>query len=118
MKDYDSTSYAYSMSFYHSPDQINAMLTPAATYSAPQPTMSQRAAQVASPARKILIGEWMSNHQRVGEEKGWWNWQGSRNFLFADGHAEYRDAQAIRPANDALPDPNLTVDGVLGQDTD
>ena len=39
---YESTSYAYSMAFYHSPEQIDAMSSPADTYSNPQPSMPQR----------------------------------------------------------------------------
>ena len=33
---YESTSYAYSMAFYHSPEQIDKMTGPADTYSNPQ----------------------------------------------------------------------------------
>ena len=118
VSNYDSTSYAYSMSFYHSVEQINSMKTPASTYSNPQPPVRQSEGQVALPARKILIGEWMSNHRRVAQESGWWNWQGSRNFLFVDGHVEHREAERIRAANDNLPDPNLTIDGIAGADVE
>ncbi|MHC4557097.1 MAG: prepilin-type N-terminal cleavage/methylation domain-containing protein, partial [Planctomycetota bacterium] len=34
---YESTSYAYSMTFYHSPEQIDDMNSPADTYQNPQP---------------------------------------------------------------------------------
>ncbi len=113
---YEATSYAYSMAFYHSPEQIDAMTDKAATYSNPQPLIKQRRADVSFPDGKILIGEWQSNHQRVDNEAGWWNWEGTRNYLFADGHAEYLEAEEIRPANDNLPDANLTKNGIKGRD--
>ena len=118
---YDSTSYAYSMSFYHSPEQINAMLTAADTWSNPQPVMPQSLARVKTPGQKILVAEWTSNHSPVNPpsaDNGWWNWLGSRNCLFVDGHAEYRAAISIHPANDNWPDPNLTRDGIRGADVD
>ncbi len=113
---YESTSYAYSMAFYHSPEQIDAMSDPNDTYSNPQPSVRQRTGAVAFASAKILIGEWFSNHRPVEEEKGWWNWQGARNFLFADGQVDYLEATQIRPANDGLPDANLTVHGIKGRD--
>ena len=113
---YESTSYAYSMAFYHSPEQIDAMNQTADLYSNPQPSVPQRVTEVAGPAAKVLIGEWFSNHRPVDEEKGWWNWQGSRNFLFADGQVIFLDAERILPANDGLPDANLTIRGIKGRD--
>jgi hypothetical protein len=73
---------------------------------------------VAIPSAKILLGEWASSHARVDEEKGWWNWQGARNFLFADHHIEFLKATEILPARDDLPDANLTLHGVKGRDVD
>jgi prepilin-type N-terminal cleavage/methylation domain-containing protein/prepilin-type processing-associated H-X9-DG protein len=113
---FSSTSYAYSMSFYHSPDQIDAMTTPADTYGNPVPSVPQFLARVKCPEKKALAGEWTSNHVRVDGDNGWWNWGGGRNFLFVDGHALYLDAAAIRAANDGLPDVNLTVNGSRGKD--
>ncbi len=113
---YEATSYAYSLAFYHSPAQINLMTGPADTYSNPQPPVPQCLADVAEPSRKILIGEWTSNHEPVADEQGWWNWEGSRNFLFAGGQVRFVAASEINKARDALPDPNLTVDGVRGRD--
>lgn len=119
---YESTSYGYSMSFYHSPDQINSMKDKSYTYN---PIYVVRPVGVgpedlAYPAKKIMVGEWYSNHSRVtGDyktEPGWWSWQGTRNFLFADGHINFVPAEQIREANDGWPDPNLTVDGYLGID--
>ena len=54
---YESTSYSYSMAFYHSPEQIDVMSTPADTYQNPQPSIPQRRLNVAKPSGKILAGE-------------------------------------------------------------
>jgi prepilin-type N-terminal cleavage/methylation domain-containing protein/prepilin-type processing-associated H-X9-DG protein len=117
---FSNTSYGYSMSFYHSPEQINQMTNNSFTWSNPMPAVPINSGRVANPGRKILAGEWFSNHQPVtGDyttEPGWWNWAGARNFLFADGHVLFLPATKIRPANDNLPDPNLTIDGADGLD--
>lgn len=113
---YESTSYSYSMAFYHSPEQIDAMKAAADTYSNPQPSIAQRVGDVASPSEKILLGEWMSNHVPVEGDQGWWDWRGTRNFLLADGQAVFREARTIRPARDELPDANLTFRGIKGRD--
>jgi len=113
---YESTSYAYSMAFYHSPDQIDAMSDKADTYTNPRPSIGQRRDDVATPAAKILLGEWFSNHCPLDDEQGWWNWQGARNFLFADGHGAFLKATQILPARDNLPDANLTIGGIKGRD--
>jgi prepilin-type N-terminal cleavage/methylation domain-containing protein len=116
--DYEATSYAYAMAFYHSPAQINAMSAPADTYSNPQPAAGQTSGDVASPARKILLGEWNSNHTDEDNDTDWWALAGSRLFVLADGSVQFIAAEDIRLANDNLPDPNLTVDGIAGQDLD
>ena len=113
---YESTSYAYSMAFYHSADQIDAMSDKSDTYTNPQPSIPQRGFAVAHPSGKILIGEWLSNHYPVDDDKGWWCWQGSRNFLFADGQVSFLNAADIRSARDGLPDANLTIHGIKGSD--
>ena len=113
---YESTSYAYSMAFYHSPDQINAMTGQADTYTNPRPSVRQRIGDVANPSAKILLGEWSSNHLSIDQEQGWWNWQGARNFLFVDGQVTFLHAGQIRPARDSLPDANLTINGIKGRD--
>jgi len=113
---YENTSYSYSMAFYHSPEQINAMTDKTFCYSNPVPPVGVQSTRVAWPARKVLAGDWGSYHEPAPGDAGWWGWEGSRNYLFADGHAEYLAARAIRPANDGLPDPNLTRDGYLGLD--
>ena len=115
--DYESTSYAYSMAFYHSPEQIDAMSGVEDNYKNPQHSIQQKRTGVAHPSRKILIGEWLSSHQRTEEEdKGWWCWQGSRNYLFANGKVRYIKAEDILPANDGFPNPNLTTHGINGLD--
>ncbi|MFB0525085.1 MAG: type II secretion system protein [Phycisphaerae bacterium] len=113
---YESTSYAYSMAFYHSPQQIDNMNSVEDTYTNPQPSIPQRSPNVTNPAAKILIGEWLSNHLSIDNDKGWWCWQGQRNFLFADGQVRTLDAGQIRPARDGLPDANLTIHGIKGLD--
>lgn len=113
---YDSTSYAYSMAFYHSPEQINAIERTEETYTNPQPTVPQCASRVRYPSRKVLVGEWYSNHQAFGADRGWFGKGGARLFLFADGHVEYLSWEDICPARDGLPHPNLTVDGIEGFD--
>lgn len=114
---YERTSYAYSMTFYHSPEQINGMTKTSDTYSNPQPPMGQRPENVRWPARKILAGDWASNHRPIPDDPGWWGWAGQRSFLLADGHGGLIDANDIRPANDGLPHANLTRDGIKGYDT-
>jgi prepilin-type N-terminal cleavage/methylation domain-containing protein len=113
---YESTSYSYSLTFYHSPEQIDAMSTPADTYSNPQPSVPQREGSVASPSGKILLGEWNSHHAPYENDKGWWEWKGARLFVLADGQVVYLETKRIRPARDELPDANLTVHGLKGRD--
>ena len=113
---YESTSYAYSMAFYHSPEQIDSMNSPEDTYSNPQPSVPQRTSDVTRPSGKILIGEWLSNHPPIDNDSGWWCWEGTRNFLFVDGQIRMLSAKQIRPARDNLPDANLTVNGIKGVD--
>jgi len=113
---YESTSYSYSMAFYHSPEQIDGMSSSEDTYKNPQPSVRQRSSDVTRPSGKILIGEWLSNHSPIENDSGWWCWEGSRNYLFADGQIRMLKARQIRPARDGLPDANLTVHGIKGVD--
>jgi prepilin-type N-terminal cleavage/methylation domain-containing protein/prepilin-type processing-associated H-X9-DG protein len=113
---YESTSYSYSMCFYHSPDQIDAMTTSADTYQNPRPSIHQKVFHVARPSQKVLIGEWLASHSPVEGDNGWWCWLGSRNFLFTDGHIRFLGAKEIRPACDGNPNPCLTVNGIKGFD--
>ena len=115
---FEATSYAYSMAFYHSTEQIDTMVKPADTYGPNSlPSIPQQCDDVANPSGKILIGEWSSNHSYINEkDDGWWTWQGRRNYLFADGHIHFLKATEIRPARDGLPDANLTIRGIKGTD--
>lgn len=113
---WSSTSYAYAMCFYHSVAQINSMESASRCYSDPVPPQTQRQSAVQHPSRKVLCAEWLSNHAYVENDRGWWCWQGKRNVLCADGHTEYLEADEVEPANDDLPDFNLTVDGIRGRD--
>jgi len=111
---WESTSYSYSLTFYHSPDQINNTTSNLNT----SPPVPQTPANVAKPAEKIIIGEWLSNHRQIkqGNDPGWFGWTGSRNFLFVDGQVRFLKATEIRTANDGYPNPNLTTNGVKGSD--
>ena len=117
---YDNTSYAYSMSFYYNPQDINRMtgisdqFGDTATYQ----SMRQNATAIGNPSAKILAGEWGCHHDRVEDTPGWWSHLGKRNFLFADNHVEYVHAEKIHKANDSYPNPNLTINGIKGRDID
>ena len=111
---WDSTSYAYSAAFYHTPAQINAMTREDLYQLDRFPCVTQSDANVAEPSKKVLGGEWLTNHDFGAA--GWWDWTGSRNYLFVDGHVRYLPARRILPAVDRYPDPNLTVDGLDGRD--
>jgi prepilin-type N-terminal cleavage/methylation domain-containing protein/prepilin-type processing-associated H-X9-DG protein len=117
IESFSATSYAYSLSFYHSPAQINLITSPSQTYGASSLlAVPQKDVSVSRPGEKIMVGEWLSNHQRIDEDKGWWCWEGSRNFLFADGHIGFVAATKMRPANDDYPNPNVTHNGISGTD--
>jgi prepilin-type N-terminal cleavage/methylation domain-containing protein/prepilin-type processing-associated H-X9-DG protein len=126
---FDDTSYAYSMTFYHSAEQINSIadLEPDPANRTPYnylgsnpqfvlETIPQRSRNVIHPTRKIMVGEWFANHAAFGSDEGWFGQGGKRLYLFADGHVEYLDASRVIPALDGLPNPNLTLDGIAGYD--
>jgi prepilin-type N-terminal cleavage/methylation domain-containing protein/prepilin-type processing-associated H-X9-DG protein len=113
---YESTSYAYSMAFYHSPEQIDATSDKTDTYTNPKPSVPQHSNDVAIPSGKILMGEWFSNHLPIDPEGGWWCWEGKRNYLFVDGQVRFLKATEIRSARDGFPDANLTFRGIKGAD--
>ena len=71
---------------------------------------------VRHPGKKVLVAEWLTNHDSIKAD--WWDWRGARNYLFVDGHARYLPASSINAAGNDLPDPNLTVHGILGKDVD
>ena len=126
---FDSTSYAYSMTFYHSPEQLDhiADLEPNPTLrtqyawngGAPERVLRvqpQNDSRLRYPSKKILLGEWFANHAAFATDAGWFAEGGKRVFLFADGHAEYLDSSEILPAHDGLPNPSLTIGGISGKD--
>jgi len=112
---WDSTSYAYSAAFYHTPAQINAMTTPDLYSATTFGCVVQTQSDVLYPSRKAMCSEWLSNHEAPAVS--WWNWGGSRNYVFADGHVKYVPATMILPAVNNYPDINLTRDGLRGYDT-
>jgi prepilin-type processing-associated H-X9-DG protein len=121
---YESTSYSYTMAFYHSPQQIDSMNCTekhAEQRGSPTESIPQKSSDIAKPFAKILIGEWDSNHLRIEQDNrwwcnGWWNWNGSRNYLFADGQVNFLKAKQIRQARDGCPNPNMTIHGIKGID--
>ena len=115
---FDSTSYAYAMTNYHSPEQINLMTTVGHNYlaSLAMPPIPQRLAAIRQSSQKILAGEWNANHERLRADPGWFGRAGSRVFVFADNHCEYLSWEQIIPGNDGLPNPNTTIDGLKGKD--
>lgn len=118
---YDSTSYAYSMAFYVAPADIDKMRIFGETVTPPGPACTtQRLENVVYPSKKVLVTEWLSNHEspHVGWNDPATAWEGARNYLFVDGHVSYLKARQIRPANDNLPDINLTQGGISGKDID
>jgi prepilin-type processing-associated H-X9-DG protein len=114
---WESTSYSYSLAFYHKPGDIDSLNGLYSDLTTLLPT-AQKPVNVAKPAGKILIGEWLSNHKQVPNDNGsgWWCREGKRNYLFADGQVRFLDANDIRPANDGNPNPNLTTHGIKGSD--
>jgi prepilin-type N-terminal cleavage/methylation domain-containing protein/prepilin-type processing-associated H-X9-DG protein len=112
---WDATTYAYSAAFYLSADQIRQMTTRLAVLSPPGRPVSQPLAGVQFPAQKVVVGEWLSNHEDP-RTASWWDWKGARNYLFVDGHVKFLPVTRIRPATNGLPDVNLTVGGVGGID--
>lgn len=123
---FDSTSYAYSAAFYLTPAGAASVTSIGCLYAAPCPGVTptpQTLAQVAAPARKILVGEWQDNHDGRNAG-GWWtkDLRSSRDYLFADGHVKYVPASVLVHAQepekypDGRPDPNVTPGGLSGSD--
>lgn len=113
---WDGTSYSYSMTFYHSPDQINALTRIEDTWTQTIPCRPQSRSSVKYASKKALVTEWLSNHE--SPNVAWSSWEGGRVYLFADGHCRYLKARQIKSANDGWPDINLTRDGIRGKDID
>jgi prepilin-type processing-associated H-X9-DG protein len=114
---WDSTSYGYAACFYYPPAIVNAMTVGDLLAAEPWCNAyisAQSLDEVAFPCQKVLVAEWLDNHE--AGQNGWWSWHGARNCLFADGHVKYLRAQHIRPAVDGWPDFNLTREGIKGKD--
>jgi len=124
---WERTSYGYSACFYHRPEDINSLAGALSGSNCSNwagiigaisslPCVPQQESSVKFPSRKGLCAEWLSNHERVEGDCGWWDWRGGGNYLFADGHVKYLHRSRIRPAISGLPDINLTKDGAGGRD--
>lgn len=121
---WERTSYAYSAAFFHRGEDVDSLASttrgapPAVIVAALRsiPSVVQPESAVLLPAGKILAGEWLSNHERVAGDRGWWDWRGMGHYLFADGHVKRMPRSLLHSANDGYPDPNLTVGGVTGKD--
>jgi len=136
---YSGTSYAYSMCFYMTPDQINAIRDcnhVRSKYAATNPKLpcsTMRTSDVRFATKKALAAEYWTLHSDK-PKVGWYDdpaetgndpWSGARNYLFADGHVVYLPAKRIHPAASPvvsrtrlLPDINLTTNGIAGKDID
>ncbi|MEI6913988.1 MAG: DUF1559 domain-containing protein [Armatimonadota bacterium] len=113
---YDGTSYCFSACFYHSVAQSASMSK--ATMGT-TPCAAQNQAAVEYPAQKIMVGEWLSNHDTPNLD--WWANppSGGRVYAFADCHTSYIKGTQLLPSNDppnAPMDANLTVGGIAGRD--
>lgn len=125
---FERTSYAYSLAFYHSPAQVNAIADPLGQVGFPEiPPIGQRAGFVAFPSMKILAGDWEAFHDpdhrrsviredRHWSESGWWDPRNTRRFVFPDGSSRAADAEGINESSDGLRNPGVTTDGVRGRD--
>jgi prepilin-type N-terminal cleavage/methylation domain-containing protein/prepilin-type processing-associated H-X9-DG protein len=128
---FDATSYAYSASLYHSPDQI-ATYTIQSLVAAQTPQeltcITENASAMATPASKIIVDEWLTAHRHPGAPIGFWGtssnilvpgtdqWTGARNSLFGDGHVKLIWAGQQTPSIQNCPDMNLTPGGIGGSD--
>ncbi len=130
---YNSTSYAYSLTLFHSPEQVNAMTIRNTIASLNNPgagasTVSVSSTSVLDPARKLSFMEWLNAHQNSGKPTGFWGtlkaglvpgddrWEGARNGGFVDGHAKFVFARNQTASAQDCPDLNLTKDGFNGTD--
>ncbi|HLI48043.1 MAG TPA: DUF1559 domain-containing protein [Chthonomonas sp.] len=128
LSQFNGTSYDYSASFYHTPDQIDQMHFSDLLNSPSWLTcVTQTEAAVVYPAQKVLITEWYNSHDHTGAPVGLWGsypfpgpdrWDGGRIFAMADGHVKFLKSRRIHPSADDCPDINLTHDGVAGKDID
>jgi hypothetical protein len=121
---WERTSYAYVAAFFHRPSEIDSLASstrrasPGVIVAALRriPVVAQNESSLNTPAQKALVAEWLSNHEVLSGDVGWWDWRGGGNYLFAEGHVKYLLRSRLLPANDDYPDPNLTVGGIMGRD--
>lgn len=133
---YDNTSFGYSACFYHA-DAANSAMTYTNLRFAPNNPgpggicVTRLESEVAYPAQKVLIGEWLNAHRHdAGKSFGYWGssyistppsadrWQGARNYAFADGHVKLIKAANVTPsAMDSCPDIHRTPNGLASYDT-
>lgn len=130
---FNDTSYSYVSSLYRPPsfiDSVTALAQLAGDVQCPVGTCeSVSFTQVAQPASKVMIFEWVNAHnfgrtgpvgpwgKNVGFTPGPGAAEGRRNFLFTDNHALNRAAaQIVSNATLNIPDPNLTPGGYTGSD--
>jgi prepilin-type N-terminal cleavage/methylation domain-containing protein/prepilin-type processing-associated H-X9-DG protein len=136
---YSGTSYAYSASFYMTPEQVNRVAdgnqlrSKFAAINPKLPCSTIKTSAVKSATKKALVAEYWTMHAE-NPKVGWYDdpaetgndpWSGARNCLFADGHVAYTQTKRINAADSplvsrprSLPDINLTRDGVEGRDID
>jgi prepilin-type N-terminal cleavage/methylation domain-containing protein/prepilin-type processing-associated H-X9-DG protein len=136
---YAGTSYAYSASFYMTPDQVNRVAdgnylrSKFTATNAKLPCSVVKTSAVKFADKKVLVAEYWTLHAE-NSKVGWYDdpaetgndpWSGARNFLFADGHVTHLGTRRIHAAESPvvnrsrlLPDINLTRDGVAGRDVD
>ena len=133
---FDSTSYGYSNCFYHTPAQTDGMhfynlRIPYADAGTGSVCATQTEAAVLYPARKVLVGEFYNSHESGANGiHGYWGnttglpitslgpgqWEGAREFVFADGHVKRMQAGQMTPSVDNCPDFQLTPGGLTGAD--
>ena len=118
---YESTSYAYSLSFYHSPDQINAVTDRSQTVGDKVPeclktsveaeirlgggAVSTRSSSANGRAIMLASRRRMAGGTGRGAATSSSRW--ARNLL---------KAEQINAARDGLPDANVTINGIKGSD--
>jgi len=134
-KQFNGTSYCYSLAFYHTPAQVAALtiknLIPSiAAPGAGAQCVTQTESMVTTPAQKMIAGEFSTNHTPAhGGAIGFWGtlgpglapgadrWTGARTYVFADGHAAFIQAgRQTATAIDDCPDMNRTPGGITGSD--
>jgi len=131
---FNSTSYAYSPTFYLASNSVNALTLQNVIPSLGTPgvaatTVSLGSTQVAEPSRKALVSEYYDSHVFSGTKPiGPWGtlqpgllpgpdrWTGGRTMLFADQHAQFVMARRVNPSVLDCPDPAMTVNGIEGVD--